>query len=267
VADDAAAEGPARNASERVRRFKTDADRVAALEARTALVFSDKALALRAVTHKSYCNEHKDAPLEDNERLEFLGDAVVDLAIGHRLMERFTRATEGELSKLRALIVNEEGLGRIGRALALGDVLVLGKGEELTGGRDKTSLIADAFEAVIGALYLSDGMPAVMRFVDRVFAEALEGVAEGRQGQDHKSLLQESAQSRFKASPRYRVVGESGPDHEKIFEVEVSIAAEVFARSSGRSKKEAEQAAAKDTLLELQRRAEVAANKPVDEPG
>lgn len=247
------------------RRFKTNDERLAGLEQRLGLTISDKTLALRAITHKSWCNEHKDEPLEDNERLEFLGDAVVDLAIGHRLMERFPKADEGELSKLRALIVNEEGLGRIGRALCLGDVLLLGKGEELTGGRDKTSLIADALEAVIGALYLSDGMPAVMPLIDRVFAEALEGVAEGRQGQDYKSLLQEEGQSLFKASPRYRVVGETGPDHEKIFEVEVSIGAEVFARSTGRSKKEAEQAAAKDTLHLLSTRV-AAPPKPEETP-
>lgn len=235
-------------------RLKTNEERVAGLEQRLAFTFEDKALALRAITHKSFCNEHKELPLEDNERLEYLGDAVVDLAIGHRLMERFPKADEGELSKLRALIVNEEGLGRIGRVLGLGEVLLLGRGEELTGGRDKTSIIADALEAAVGALYLSAGMGAVMPFVDRVFAEALDGVAEGRQGQDYKSLLQEEGQSLFKTSPRYRVVGETGPDHEKIFEVEVSIGPEVFARSTGRSKKEAEQAAARDTLHLLAQR-------------
>lgn len=226
----------------------TPEERLTSLEQRLGLSFTVKDLALTAVTHKSYCNEHKDLPLEDNERLEYLGDAVVDLAIGHRLMERFPKANEGELSKLRALIVNEEGLGRLARALGVGEVLLLGRGEELTGGRDKISLLADAFEAIIGALYLSDGMTAVMHFIDRVFAEALDGVAVGRQGQDYKSLLQEEGQSLFKVSPRYRVVGETGPDHEKIFEVEVSIGPETFARSTGRSKKEAEQAAAKDTL-------------------
>lgn len=233
------------------RRAKANEARVSTIEARLAVTFTDKALALRAVTHKSYCNEHKELQLEDNERLEFLGDAVVDLAIGHQLMQRFPVAAEGELSKLRALIVNEEGLGRIGRALKVGEVLLLGKGEELTGGRDKISLIADATEALIGALYLSDGMAAVMPVIERVFAEALAGVADGKQGQDYKSLLQEGAQSQFKASPRYRVVGETGPDHEKIFEVEVAIGTETLARSTGRSKKEAEQAAAKDALGRL----------------
>ncbi len=226
----------------------TDTERVTALETRALIDFADKAQALIAITHKSYCNEHKDEPCADNERLEFLGDAVIDLAIGQRLMERFPGSNEGELTKLRALIVNEEGLARVARAINLGEVLQLGRGEELTGGRDKNSVLADALEAVIGALYVGNGMAAVLGFVDRAFAEALEGVAHGRNGHDYKSLLQEDAQSRLKASPRYRVVSETGPDHSKIFEVEVSIGADVFARSSGRSKKEAEQSAAQKTL-------------------
>jgi ribonuclease-3 len=224
------------------------AERLAALEARLCTDFSDKAQALAALTHKSYCNEHKDEPRGDNERLEFLGDAVIDLAIGHRLMDRFPSADEGELTKLRALIVNEEGLSRVARSLDLGQLIMLGRGEELTGGRDKNSVLADALEAVIGALYVGNGMPAVLSFVDRFFGEALEGVAKGRQGHDYKSLLQEDAQSRLKAAPKYRVVSETGPDHSKVFEVEVSIGAEIFARSSGRSKKEAEQSAAQKTL-------------------
>jgi ribonuclease-3 len=227
------------------------AERVVALEARLAVAFLDQAQALAALTHKSYCNEHKGDPCVDNERLEYLGDAVIDLAIGHRLMERFPLAREGELTKLRALIVNEDGLSRVARALSLGELLMLGRGEELTGGRDKSSVLADALEAIIGALYIGNGMPAVLGFVDRFFGEALEGVAEGRQGHDYKSLLQEDAQSRLKAAPRYRVVSETGPDHSKIFEVEVSIGLEVFARSSGRSKKEAEQSAAQKTLALL----------------
>ena len=234
---------PARN-RERV-------ERVAALEARALLDFGDKALALAALTHKSFCNEHRDEPCADNERLEFLGDAVVDLAVGQRLFERFPAATEGELSKLRALIVNEEGLARVARRIGLGPLLLLGRGEELTGGREKSSVLADALEAVIGAMYLGNGMTAVLAFVDRVFGEALDGVSSGSQGQDYKSLLQEDVQGRLKLSPRYRVVSEQGPDHEKVFEVEVSIGADVTARSSGRSKKEAEQAAAKEALALL----------------
>lgn len=232
----------------------TPQERLALLQARTQVEFTRTDLALVALTHKSYCNEHKDEPLEDNERLEFLGDAAVDLAVGHRLMERFPAADEGELSKLRALIVNEEGLARVGRALGLGDLLLLGRGEELTGGREKPSLLANAIEAVIGALYLGNGLEAVLRLVDTFFGEALEGVAQGRQGRDNKSMLQEAAQSRLKSAPKYRVVSETGPEHEKIFEVEVSINGELFARSTGRSKKEAEQAAAHKTLEMLDAR-------------
>jgi ribonuclease-3 len=223
-------------------------ERVAALETMVLVEFVDKAQALTALTHKSYCNEHKYEPCSDNERLEFLGDAVIDLAIGDRLMLRFPTADEGELTKLRSLIVNEEGLARVSRALNLGELLLLGRGEELTGGRDKNSVLADALEAVIGAIYVGNGMPAVLSFVDRAFGDALDGVAQGRQGHDYKSLLQEDAQGRLKASPKYRVISETGPDHSKTFEVEVSIGADVFARSTGRSKKEAEQSAAQKTL-------------------
>lgn len=223
-------------------------ERIARLEARLQVPFADHTLALAALTHKSYCNEHKDQPCTDNERLEFLGDAVIDLAIGHRLMERFPSADEGELTKLRALIVNEDGLSRVARSIDLGLLLMLGRGEELTGGRDKSSVLADGLEAVIGALYVGNGMASVMGVVDRFFGEALDGVAKGQQGRDYKSLLQEDAQSRLKAAPKYRVVSETGPDHEKVFEVEVTIGAEVFARSTGRSKKEAEQSAAQKTL-------------------
>jgi ribonuclease-3 len=229
-------------------------ERLTLLETRTQQAFKSPKQALVALTHKSYCNEHKDDALEDNERLEFLGDAVIDLVIGQRLMERFPLAAEGELSKLRSLIVNEDGLSRVARAMGLGDLLLLGRGEEMTGGRDKSSVLADALEAVIGALYMGNDINAVLGFVDLFFKDALDGVAEGRQGRDCKSLLQEESQTQFKTSPRYRVVSESGPEHEKIFEVEVSIQGSLFARSTGRSKKEAEQSAAEKTLAMLHSR-------------
>lgn len=228
-------------------------DRVNALEAKLLISFPNRDLALSALTHKSWTNEHRDWHTPDNERLEFLGDAVVDLAISHRLMERFPNASEGELSKLRALIVNEEGLARVARKIGLGEILLLGRGEELTGGREKSSVLADALEAVIGAVYLSAGLDKVFELVDRLFGEALEGVAEGRAGYDYKTRLQEDVQNRLRLSPKYRVVSESGPDHDKVFEVEVSIGNELYARAFGKSKKEAEQAAARETLERLHR--------------
>ncbi|HEX4622061.1 MAG TPA: ribonuclease III [Myxococcaceae bacterium] len=231
----------------------TPEERILSLEQKLGLHFSDPQLALCALTHKSFTNEHRDLANFDNERLEFLGDAVVDLAISHRLMERFPRASEGELSKLRALIVNEEGIARVARRICLGELLRLGRGEDLTGGREKSSVLADALEAVLGAVYTSAGMEKTLALVDTLFADALAGVAEGGSGHDYKTLLQEQAQDRLKLSPRYRVVSETGPDHEKIFEVEVMIGQEAYGRASGRSKKEAEQAAARRTLEKLER--------------
>jgi ribonuclease III len=222
--------------------------RVRALEERLGVPLPRADLALCALTHKSYTNEHRGEVPDDNERLEFLGDAVIDLAISHRLMERHPAAREGELSKLRALIVNEEGLAKVARALGLGELLLLGKGEELTGGREKSSVLADALEAVIGALYLAHGMEVLLTFVDRCFGEALEAVANGTAGADYKTLLQEEAQVRHKLAPRYRVLSEHGPEHAKIFEVEVSLGEVGRACARGRSKKEAEQAAARQLL-------------------
>jgi ribonuclease III len=227
-------------------------ERLRLLEERFQVSFAaDPALGLLALTHKSYANEHKAEGTRDNERLEFLGDAVVDLAISHRLMERFPQAAEGELSKLRALLVNEEGLARVARRLALGDLLLLGRGEELTGGRTKDSVLADGLEAVFGAVYLGQGYSKVQELIDREFAGALDGVASGQEGSDYKTRLQERIQVARRISPKYRVVGQSGPDHEKIFEIEVTVDGEVLARASGRSKKEAEQSAARAALEHL----------------
>lgn len=224
------------------------AERVKALEERLGTTFSRPELAVTALTHKSWVNEHRGEGFQDNERLEFLGDAVLNLAVGHRLMERFPQMKEGELTPLRARIVNEEGLSRIARQLVLGELLQLGRGEELSGGRDKTSLLANALEAVFAAVYLGSGLEPVMGLVDRHFSEALDGVAQALSPQDYKTKLQESAQERLKLTPRYQIVSETGPDHEKIFEVEVALGADVYARASGRSKKDAEQVAARRAL-------------------
>jgi len=235
---------------------ETPADPVAALEARLGLVLGDRATALAALTHKSYVNEHRDeAGLADNERLEFLGDAVIDLAVSHRLMERFPGAREGDLSKMRAAVVDEQGLSEMARALDLGSLLRLGRGEELTGGRRKASLLADAMEAVVAALYLgSGGLAPVLCLIDRFLGDAFARAAAGTLDRDFKTQLQELSQSRLRATPRYRVVAEQGPDHSKTFQVETELRGEVVGRGAGRSKKDAEQAAAKIALELLVRR-------------
>jgi ribonuclease-3 len=231
------------------------ADPVAVLADRIGHPLPDRGTALAALTHKSYVNEHRDENgLGDNERLEFLGDAVIDLAVSHRLMERFPLAREGELSKMRAAVVDEQGLSEMARALDLGELLRLGRGEEMTGGRQKASLLADAMEAVIAAVYLDGGVAGVLGIIDRFLGEAFARAASGTLDRDFKTQLQELSQSRLRATPRYRVVAEHGPDHSKIFEVETDVRGEVVGRGSGRSKKDAEQAAAKLGLDALARR-------------
>jgi ribonuclease-3 len=218
------------------------------LERRLRVTVTNPDTALAAITHKSFVNEHRGEPLQDNERLEFLGDAVLNLAVSQRLMERFPGAREGELSKIRAAVVDEPGLAFIARELDLGAVLRLGRGEELTGGREKSSLLADAVEAVVAALYLGGGLDPVLALIDRFLGDAFARAAAGTLDRDYKTQLQELAQSRMRASPRYRVVAEHGPDHSKTFEVELEIGGESVGRGSGRSKKDAEQAAAKLAL-------------------
>jgi len=230
------------------------ADPVAALATRLGRRLPDACTALAALTHKSYVNEHREEKLTDNERLEFLGDAVIDLAVSHRLMERFPDAREGELSKMRAAVVDEQGLSQMARALDLGGLLRLGRGEELTGGRHKSSLLADAMEAVVAAIYLADGFGAVLEVIDRFLGEAFARATAGTLDRDYKTQLQELSQSRLRATPRYRVVAEHGPDHSKVFEVETDLRGEIMGRGEGRSKKDAEQAAAKLALDALGRR-------------
>jgi ribonuclease-3 len=227
---------------------------VAALELRLGMALRDRATALAALTHKSYVNEHRGEVLTDNERLEFMGDAVIDLAVSHRLMERFPGAREGELSKMRAAVVDEPGLAALARTLDLGALLRLGRGEELTGGRRKASLLADAMEAVVAAVYLEAGLEGVLALVDRFLGEAFARAAAGTLDRDYKTQFQELAQSRLRASPRYRVAAEHGPDHAKLFEVELDLRGEVLGVGQGKSKKDAEQAAAKQAIDALGRR-------------
>jgi len=246
-----------------------DRERVARLAERVRAPLADRATALVAVTHKSWVNEHRGEGAEDNERLEFLGDAVIDLLVSEYLMSRFPLAREGDLSKLRAAVVDEPGLAAMGRALQLGELLRLGRGEELTGGREKASVVADAMEAVIAAVFLDGGLAAVHRLIDPFLEEAYARAASGSLDRDFKTQLQEQAQARFRTSPRYRVVAEVGPDHSKTFEIEVELRGQVLGRGSGRSKKDAEQGAARvaiEALAAAPQEPDVAAPAPVVAP-
>lgn len=212
--------------------------------------FRTPRLLTAALTHKSSLNESPDPDREDNERLEFLGDAVLDLVISERFLSDFPDAPEGELSKLKARTVSEAALSQVARRLDLGGALVLGRGEELTGGRDKPSLLADALEAVIAAVYLDGGLAAARHVVLTTFSELFENLSRA-EGSDHKTELQEICQRDFSELPVYRVLRESGPDHHKQFDVELLIRGEVYGVGTGRSKKEAEQQAARRALDRL----------------
>lgn len=226
--------------------------RLRIFEKKLGYKFKKPVLLKKGLTHKSFTNEKKLSPLEHNERLEFLGDAVLELAISHLLMETFADQPEGELSKLRAAIVNENQLAELAQQIALGDFLYLGRGEDQTGGREKPSLLSDAYEAVLGAIYLDRGLKKAFQVVQRHYAEIIHRV--GREGfaKDYKTRLQEEVQARFRSIPRYQLVRAVGPDHSKIFEVSLFIQEQLYGVGRGSSKKSAEQDAAKQALERLQ---------------
>ena len=224
---------------------------------RIGYVFRQPRLLDEALTHTSHINEAKGpdkaARGQDNERLEFLGDAVLSLIISEHVARVCPSFTEGELSKLKAGLVSEVSLAKAARGLELGPLLRLGRGEELTRGREKSSLLANALEALIAAIYLDGGLEPARDFTLRVFAQDLEKIQEGRgeAAGDDKTRLQEWCQKRFDVLPQYVTVRESGPDHHKTFEVQVAIRGEVLGTGVGRTKKEAEQMAAKQALQQV----------------
>ncbi|MCB9557671.1 MAG: ribonuclease III [Deltaproteobacteria bacterium] len=221
---------------------------LAAVERALGYRFRDPQVLSMALTHRSYVNERSDDELGHNERLEFLGDAVIDVVVGEALMQRLPDAREGRLSKLRALVVSEATLARTARQVSLGACLQLGRGEEQTGGREKPSLLSDALEAVVGAIYLDGGFERAKQVVLRLLEVALEQAVDGGLDADYKTRLQEVMQAQAQQPPTYTVIGERGPDHAKTFEVAVTLADGDTARGEGRSKKEAEQAAARQAL-------------------
>ena len=207
-----------------------------------------------AMTHTSFANEHPEHASGHNERLEFLGDSVLSLCVSHLLMERDPSATEGRLSKMRSSLVDEHTLANVARQLNLGAMLLLGKGEELSGGREKPSLLANAVEAVIAAIYLTDGFPMAMNFVRNQLGELLEDLLRSGKRRDYKTQLQELVQRRWITIPVYAVVETKGPEHAKTFIVSLTLSEELIAYGEGRSKKEAEQKAAEMALEEIEKK-------------
>jgi ribonuclease III len=232
-------------------------ERLTALEERVQWKFSDTTILRRAVAHRSWCAESGE---ESNERLEFLGDAVLGLAVTNHIFHKYPLLPEGDLAKMRAGVVNSLVLADVARELSLGDALLLGKGEDWTGGRDKTSILADALEAVIGAVYLDGGWEPAEQLVLRLIADRVVLSADGPGGQDYKTRLQELVARHFEQLPVYRTADE-GPDHAKVFFARVFVLGAERGVGEGRSKKQAEQAAARQAWAVLNR--EVAQHKAV----
>lgn len=224
-----------------------DEDRTTALlehaQAVLGVRFQDHRLLLEALTHSSFRNEHGDVDF-DNQRLEFLGDSVLGCVIAHRLWALFPDEPEGTLTRYRATLVSEEPLAHLARELGLGPLLRLGRGEELTGGAEKPSLLADLYEAVVGAIYLDRGFLSTGTLIAEHFAGRLAQIPRRTSLSDFKTQLQEITQRRFQAIPLYRIVREDGPDHDKVFHAVVTLLEVPCGRGSGRTKKDAEQDAA-----------------------
>ena len=200
-----------------------------------------------ALSHSSFVNEQLGTDMKDNERLEFLGDAVLDLVIGHILMQRYPDMNEGDLSRMRAILVNESQLATIAYKIDLGRYVKLGKGEIQTNGKEKKSILADTFEAVIAAVYLDGGFDAVFKIINAHFSSLFHLVSAPAADHDYKSRIQELVQETHNAAPVYRVISASGPDHDKTFRVQLKVY-EVVVEGIGKSKKAAEQDAAKKAL-------------------
>jgi ribonuclease III len=220
------------------------------LEVSLGYRFNNIARLTDALRHSSFVNEQPQMNISSNERLEFLGDAVLNLAVSHLLMQRDPTLTEGELSRTRAHLVNEAQLASIAREIGLGLHLLLGKGEVQTDGREKNSILADATEAVIAAIYLDGGFDAAFSFVENQFHDRLRTANQAIHETDYKSRLQERVQSAHHEVPRYQVVESRGPDHDKTFRVRVTITG-ISAEGEGKSKKLAEQEAARIGLVRL----------------
>lgn len=223
-------------------------ENINAIQAALGFQFDDQSLLLRALTHRSYLNEHPDLALEDNQRLEFLGDAVLDFVAGAWLYHHFPEFQEGRLTSLRSALVRTPTLARFAQQIQLGAHLRLGKGEKESGGQERKANLCDAFEAFVGALYLDGGLPAVEKLIYPLLRDETERILIAELDRDPKSRFQEWSQGELGITPRYRTVKATGPDHARTFTVVVCVGEEVYGEGQGRSKQTAAQAAAEAAL-------------------
>jgi 3',5'-nucleoside bisphosphate phosphatase len=225
-------------------------DNISKLEKKFGYAFQNRSILSEAVRHSSFVNEQAIQDMRDNQRFEFLGDAVLGLAVGHILMERYPDLKEGDLTRIRSNMVNETQLASLAHTLNIGSHILFGKGEFLTGGQRKTSILADAMEAIIAAIYLDGGYGAAHAVIEQLFSDLFDAVGEGAAFLDYKSALQEVVQCQGKPAPEYRIIEEKGPDHNKTFSVQTDVC-NIQAVGKGKSKKAAEQDAARKALMDL----------------
>lgn len=226
---------------------------VETIEQTIGVNFCDKALLQRALTHRSYLNEDPDYPFEDNERLEFLGDAVLDFVTAEYLYHHYPEMPEGRLTNLRSALVRTKQLSLFAKELNMGDYLLLGRGEDDSGGRKRTAILCDAFEALLGAIYLDRGLDVASNFIVTIIEPTLQEIIATNADRDPKSMLQELAQSFHHVTPTYRTVLEIGPDHAKEFTVQAMVGEKSYGEGMGLSKQDAAQAAAEIALENLQK--------------
>jgi ribonuclease-3 len=253
------AEGEAETAARIIEQHREDVgsrvirlrDEFEELQTRIGYRFRDRGLLEHALTHKSRAAEDVSGGVIDNESLEFLGDAVLGLVVADALFRQYPTSTEGQKSKVKAAVVSTQSLARHAEQIRLGDHLILGRGEEKTGGRFKQALLADGYEALIAAIYLDGGLDAAAEFLRRELKEAIDAGTAQTYARDYKSALQERLQALGHGLPDYRIAGEAGPDHRKQFSIEVVCRGEVLGAATGKAKKEAEQEAARIALEKL----------------
>lgn len=222
-----------------------------ALQRAIGVSFKDVSLLHQAFVHSSYLNENPDFYFTDNERLEFVGDAVLSMVVAEKLYYEFPHFGEGELTELRVSLIRQETLAQLASSLRLGDYLILGRGEELTGGRHRTSNLANVFEALVGAIFIDQGFTAARDFILAQIGNQIEKAKTKGVGKNYKALLQEFTQAKYKQLPTYHVVGISGPDHDRDFMVEVRLGDRVLGTGSGKSKRAAEFEAARSAWEKL----------------
>ncbi len=218
------------------------------LEKRLGVSFKDKGLLSKALTHRSYLNENRDGNLENNERLEFLGDAVLELLVSSTLYDKYPGKPEGELTNIRSALVRTESLAEESRKLVVGEYLLMSRGEEESGGKDKDYLLANTFESILGAIYLDQGLNSCKSLIERTLLQKLDHIVEQGLFIDPKTKVQELTQARFKVTPTYKVKKEDGPDHDKSFTVELSIGKKTITEGVGSSKQKAEEDAAQKAI-------------------